>query len=442
VVARIRLRLAFWPSAVVLVALLPSLSLAQGVILPGVGAINAGFGGAGTAAPLDALGALYWNPGIISAVPNRVDISAEMLSARNRVSSQVAPNALGPGFPSQGMAGDSNNDSGIVPLPAIGVVYSPPDSPFTYGLGLMEVGGFFVNFPVSASNPIFTPPPPRGVGLGGVYTQFSLLQLAPTVAANLGGGLSVGFAPTFDIVSLQLSGDPFVAPNLNPDGTTSVPPAYQARMHYGLGFQTGIYWQTDCGVNLGFSYKSPQWIEPINFYSTDSQGQFRSLQNKLTYPMIFSWGISYTGIERLVVALDLRYIGYSWAEGFGGSPSFLTDGSVGGLGWRNIFAMGLGAQYQLNERWTVRAGYTYNQSPVPAAATFFNVASPAVFQYGLDLGATFQINQKISLSAAWVHGFPSTASGPYLSALGPVPGTSIQANQTIDAAVFQLTVAF
>jgi long-chain fatty acid transport protein len=431
-----------WPLAVALAVLLPSLSPAQGAILPGVGAINAGFGGAGTAAPLDALGALYWNPGIIAAVPNRVDVSAEMLSNRNRVSSQVAADAFGPGFPSQNMAGTTNSDAGIAALPAVGVVYSPPDSPFTFGLGMLEVGGFFVNFPVSATNPIFTPPPLKGVGLGGVFTNFSVLQVVPTVAVNLIRGLSFGIAPVMDIVGLQLSADPFVAPNLNPDFTTSAPQAYQSRMHYGLGFQTGVYWQSDCGVNLGFSYKSPQWIEPIEFYSTDSQGQFRAIQNNLTYPMIFSWGMSYTGIERLVMAVDLRYIGYSWAEGFGGSPTFRSDGSLGGLGWQNVFALGTGVQYQLNQYWTLRAGYTYNQNPVPAADTFINVAAPAVFKDGLDLGATFRINQTISLSAAWVHGFTSAIAGPYLTAAGPVPGTAIQANQTIDAALFQLTVAF
>jgi long-chain fatty acid transport protein len=427
-----RLRLALWPLAVAAVVLLPSLCAAQGIILPGVGAINASFGGAGTAAPLDATGALYWNPAVLSAVPNRVDVSVELLNTRNRVSSEIDP---------LGLAGTSRNDAGIAPLPAVGVVYTPPDSQLTYGLALIEVGGFFVNFPTSPDNPIFTPPPPRGLGVGGVYSRLNILQVIPTVSVNVLPGLSFGVAPTLDVVDLQLSADPFVPPNFSLT-SFSYPPAYQSRMHYGLGFQTGVFYQSPFGVNLGFTYKSPQWFEPITFYSTNGQGQRRDLQNDLTFPMIFSWGISYTGIDRLVVATDLRYIGYSWAAGFGGNGSFQPDGSIDGLGWQNVFALGVGVQYQLSERWTVRAGYTYNQNPIPAADTFFNVAAPAVFKYGLDLGATFKINQTISLSAAWVHGFRSSISGPYLTPLGPLPGTLVQADQEIDAALFQLTVAF
>jgi long-chain fatty acid transport protein len=158
--------------------------------------------------------------------------------------------------------------------------------------------------------------------------------------------------------------------------------------------------------------------------------------------MIFSGGVSYAGLDRLVVAADVRYVGYSWTEGFGGTPSFRPDGSIGGLGWQNSWAVGLGVQYQLTERLTARAGYTYNQNPIPAAYTFLNIASPGVFQNGLDLGMTFELNQTISLSAAWVHAFSASITGPFLSPAGPLPGTQVQAEQETDSAIVQLTVHY
>jgi len=41
---------------------------AQGIYLPTSGAVNRSMGGASTAAAVDAVGALYWNPAVISGL--------------------------------------------------------------------------------------------------------------------------------------------------------------------------------------------------------------------------------------------------------------------------------------------------------------------------------------------------------------------------------------
>src|SRR5262245_13418209 len=54
----------------------------QGIAVTGVGPVNRSMGGAGTAAPLEAVGALHWNPGSISALPtSEVSFGAELLLA-------------------------------------------------------------------------------------------------------------------------------------------------------------------------------------------------------------------------------------------------------------------------------------------------------------------------------------------------------------------------
>ena len=54
---------------------LPTAVHAQGFVLPGIGPTNRSVGGAGTAAALDATGALHWNPAVILDLPeSRVDL--------------------------------------------------------------------------------------------------------------------------------------------------------------------------------------------------------------------------------------------------------------------------------------------------------------------------------------------------------------------------------
>jgi hypothetical protein len=88
------------------------------------------------------------------------------------------------------------------------------------------------------------------------------------------------------------------------------------------------------------------------------------------------------------------------------------------------------------------AGCTHNQNPIPGACTFLNIASPGVFQHGLDLGATVKLNKTISLSLAWVHAFSAAITGPYLTAAGAVPGTQVRVEQETDSALVQLTVNY
>src|SRR5690349_14871183 len=91
---------------------LASAALGQGYILPSVGPVNGSMAGAGTAAPLDATGSLYWNPGSITAVGNRADVGFEAINVRSDVDTRLGP-----------FTGAADSDGGVFALPAVGAVY-------------------------------------------------------------------------------------------------------------------------------------------------------------------------------------------------------------------------------------------------------------------------------------------------------------------------------
>src|SRR5262249_7187361 len=83
---------------------------AQGFVLAGAGPVNRSMGGASTAAPLDATGALFWNPATISGLPSsELDFALELLYPRSTVSSAISGDALGPGLP-PGLAAGTTRD--------------------------------------------------------------------------------------------------------------------------------------------------------------------------------------------------------------------------------------------------------------------------------------------------------------------------------------------
>src|SRR5213080_2430506 len=137
------------------------------MVLPGAGPVNRSMGGAGTATALDATGALFWNAAAISALDRpQIDFAVELLFPQATLQSSVRPNSFGLGIPPVGLAGSTDSDSGVAPLPSFGLVWRPEDSCWTYGLGVFVVGGFSANYPGSPHNPVLSPPPPAGIGLG------------------------------------------------------------------------------------------------------------------------------------------------------------------------------------------------------------------------------------------------------------------------------------
>lgn len=403
----------------------------QGFVMPAVGPINRSMGGAATAAPLDAIGALNWNPATISGLSqSRMDIGVDTLYNRNTVHS-----GLFIGTPGE-ISGTSDSDVGVWTLPSIGVVYKPQDSDWTYGLGITAIGGFATNYAASSSNPLFMPPP---VGFGHMYSRLCVMQLAPTLSYQITDRLAVGFGPTIDIADAQVVPFPFDAPN--PPGI--YPGATGNRNVWGLGAQAGLYYETDSGVNLGASIKSPQWFERLEVNSTDANGFGRELTTQFEYPMIISLGAAYDAIDNVLLAVDLRYIDFDSTQLFGEPAEFKPTGALRGLGWESVWLLCIGGQWQVTERLALRAGYSYNQNPIPDRLSMFNVLAPSVYQNVINFGGSLKLTESLVGSLTYVHAFDHTISGPFIAPPGiPVPASRVAISETIDALVLGLSVLF
>lgn len=409
-----------------------------GVMLTGAGPVNRSMGGASTAAPLDATGALYWNPATISALPgSSIDFGVEALYPQTRLSSNYGANSFGPGIPPGPFAGSDRGDDGIFALPSMALVYKPDDSMFTYGFGVFAVAGFGTNYRDDPTNPILSPQPPQGLGLGALYSSFEALEMTPTVSIQVTDRLSIGGGPTLAISQLQA--DPLFLASPNPNGT--YPPGTHTRTSWGGGFQLGAFYQFDGGINVGLSYKSTQWLEGFHYQTENNLGQPRDISYTFDLPSIISLGIGYTGLERWVFDADFRYVDYADTQGFDRS-GFSSTGAIRGLGWRSVYATSVGAQYQLTDSIFLRAGYSYNQDPITNAQSSFNVASPTILENTVYMGFSYRLSDALSLSLAYWHGFENSIDGPFNGPAGPIANTSVRSTVSADGLVIGATVRF
>lgn len=370
-------------------------TFAQGLVFSGAGAISRSMGGASTAVGLDPVGAGYWNPAAIRAVEtNQVSFNAELLYGDTSLSSSVGA-----------QHGSNFSNSGLPAIPTIGMVYHSEQIPATFGLGVYALMGGGINVPQSADNPITN-------ATGPIYASASALAIQPSVALQLTDRLTVGFGPTISTISMGMN-PAFFAPN----GPGDYPIATPGRPSWGGGFQVGVLYDYNDCWDFGFGYKSPIWYGKLHYNGQDGAGQPREFELSQSLPQIISVGLGYHGIEGLTIAADLRYLDYANTTLWGDSIP------TPGLAWSSVFAVALGAEYQLSDRMAVRAGYLANENPIPSVATLFNMQLPTINTNQLALGGSLKLTDAITMDSAIVYGFSNGISGPI-----PLPGSRTVAN--------------
>lgn len=403
----------------------------SGHVMNGVGPVDQGMSGAGMAAPHDVLTALHWNPaGILSEQRQQLDISLQLLMPTARIASGVDAGAFGPMGPGQSLRGVSDSDAGPFPIPSLGYVYNPANKPWAAGISVFGVGGFGVDYELSQANPILSPQmPDGGMGFGRMFSEFMLMQIAPTIAIEISEYIQVGVSPVLNMAALELSVFPATSPTLFgqlPDGTPLAKyPDAPSDWAMGFGFQAGVQAHVRQDLDVALSFKSRQRFESFEFKPELAGASDFTFD--LDYPMIVSGGLAYTHPAGLRLAGDVRWIDFSNTEGFD-KTGFDATAAVQGFGWESIVVVAVGAEYDLNNRLVVRTGYGWNESPITSETAFFNAPSPALITQRLSGGFTWEVSDRVSLSSAAQYGFEDTVSGSWQSPLvqgQAVPGTDV-----------------
>lgn len=413
-----------------------------GPILSGAGAVNRSIGGVAVGNSTSASGSLLWNAASLSGLESsRLEASVELLFPSTTLDSTFNAGSFGPFGPPVDLVGTSNSDNSVFALPAVGLAFRPQDSATTYGLGIFSVAGFGLNYSGSQTNPLLTPPAPNGLGLGPVFSNYQVVQIAPAIVRDVSDRLSFSFSPSINIASLQA--DPITTSpqnDANGDGFANFSRGSNADTAWGAGFSLGTYYQGD-QWSLGASYKSPQWFESFEVDSVDEIGAGGRAKFGIDLPAITSVGASRHLGHDVLLAVDVRYYDFDNARGLG-DRGLTPSGAVAGLAFNSVFGVGVGMQFRLTEPLTVRVGYNWNENPIDDADSSTNTLSPLVIEHQISTGLSYQFSDAFDLSAAYLYAVENSVTGPLLLPTGPVAGTSVTNSASAHSVVFGATVRF
>lgn len=241
--------------------------------------------------------------------------------------------------------------------------------------------------------------------------EIQLVNINPTVAYKINDSLAVGAGIDYFESRAKMRSKFPIAPGV--DGEQDV----DADGH-GWGYNLGIQYQASETVRLGLTYRSQVTIP----YDGDMQvdlgpgaGLRFGLNGDIEYPQVIGAGIMWQATPKLRLELAAEW--QDWAtrktQDFtitpGGVISAQTD-------WKESWLFMLGAEYELNDKWTVRAGYGYNETPVPNHTA--EPSLPTGDTHAVALGAGYKYSENITLDVAGIvaYGEKRTISDP-----NPIP---------------------
>ena len=188
---------------------------------------------------------------------------------------------------------------------------------------------------------------------------------------------------------------------------------------YGAGIRVGWIGEVHPKLSLGAAVASKIYMTEFDDYSElfAEDGDFDS-------PANFTVGLTFKPTTELSLSFDFQRIYYEGVTSISNpGPVFSPAGPAlppgGGLlgtddglgfGWENINVYRIGADYHYNREWNFRAGFSYNDQPIPDDQVLFNVLAPATPKIHGTLGFTYRPSDNSEWSFAYMHAFEETVS--------------------------------
>ncbi|HUJ70708.1 MAG TPA: outer membrane protein transport protein [Verrucomicrobiae bacterium] len=249
-----------------------------------------------------------------------------------------------------GGAGAEMNTMAFLPHLYIASDLGAPQSPWRFGLGFNVPYGNAAQF---ADNGPFRY----------LITQAKLavFNIQPTVAYKFNDHLSLGAGvnvyESFTTISQHANASPF------PDGD----------FHFNgdglaVGGTAGLMWKITPQHTVGLTYRSPFSVNFRGHADLNTVLGHQSTAGDLSiqFPQSIAGGYAFRPIKQLKLETDIEWTNWNTLNSVSlHAPHSTGNGTTTAFNWLDSMFYEFGAQYEVNDHWTVRGGYIYSENTVP-----------------------------------------------------------------------------
>ncbi|MFA0191644.1 OmpP1/FadL family transporter [Vibrio lentus] len=203
------------------------------------------------------------------------------------------------------------------------------------------------------------------------------MQVNPSLSYKLNDQWSVGAGVQFSWAALQQTTSAFTA---------------KQDTDWAYGYNLGVMYTPTDKLKLGASYRSKLEHEFNNELKGSLPGSNRSLSTDIALPEIVDVSASYALNQQLDLLTSIQFHRWSaWDETVLDFGASVGGNPVGGIpikrDWDDVWKFALGADYQLNSDWRLKAGFSYETSPQDDPSMQW-VDLPVGEQYRYSVGAS------------------------------------------------------
>lgn len=345
----------------------------------GYGVKNASMGGASIALPLDAEAAAN-NPAGLGFLPSSSTLGAQVFNGRSSAAYVLPGNRL------------NNTQTELAPEGGFSRRLNS-----TWALGLSIAGSGAGSDYGQAALPV--------PGADPAKTTLRVMELVPAVAWTPSRDLSIGMALNMALQQFEARG--VIVPAPLPGGLAPVP-SHGKQSATGAGLRAGLLWKATEDWAVGVNLKSRTHMSKLKGYDQDLLAYSAG---RLDVPAQYGVGVAWTPSQRLTLAAD-------WLRILWGDIKAMKDPN--GFAWRNQPVLRLGAAWQLDERWTLRAGLSRNSGQIDSSRAVQNLLVPSVNRRAITLGTSWQLDPNAEINLGYELNPRTTLNGT-----GPSAGTSL-----------------
>lgn len=370
---------------------------ANGIGLNEQSASSAGTAYAGrSSSALDA-STIYGNPaGLTKLKRSEISGGAAMISPSVDISDAQSS-----------VAGTNEGDS--VPLAVVPFAYmsTPLDHGFSVGVGLYAPSGLINDYESSFQGRYH-----------GSYSTTKEITLQPTIAYRINDYLSIGGGPTLNRFDAKLQNDMATGALNNGQDTQVTVKGDDTAIGYNLGLLVDISEATRWGITyhskVSYHLKghtqvsgSPSAV-PLdgNYDNKIDITMPESVDTSITHRFNSRWtgylGATWTRWSRIqqVQAINSGVPPLGQAVGMGTVTELMN--------WHDTWSSAVGASYQLNPQWLLRAGYAYDPSPVGNDNR--SVRVPVGNRQAVTLGGAYSPSADLTIDFAYGYLWDSKVS--------------------------------
>lgn len=231
----------------------------------------------------------------------------------------------------------------------------------------------------------------------------------PTISLKVNEYFSVGGGPIYVNGSVEFNRNLFRGDNITDASGNRPDVTLDAKGISGWGYNVGFMFNPTNKMRLGVNYRSKIVMEArdgdATFHDVPAflQGALTNTQFNadLPLPAELTAGLSYQITDKFLVAFDINRAMWSAykalvVEFANGAPT-----SINPRNYKDATTYRVGAQYKANEKFTFRAGWYHDESPVQDG--YFAPETPRNSSMGYTGGLTYQVGKRFGIDVSFLY---------------------------------------